>query len=236
MNENWYAFVNEVTYGPYSFDIMVEMTKTRQLMPDTLVYHASLTQWVYASSVDGLFSTYTKPSKKKTKKKSTPKPKWLRLLTTSLMVLFMVSAIGYSIWKVGDITGFWQKQAIAKAAIAWQKEPDYEDNEKAIFQVLGAFSRHLESGDLLSALEYVNPDERSTVEAMIMENPERLPVFLNMLNTLEITFMNSDNDYFAVEQIAIVMAGIPSDEIPSTGTTTIMMVKIDDRWVVDQIR
>jgi hypothetical protein len=236
MNENWYAFVNAVTYGPYSFDIMIEMTKTGQLMPNTLVYHESLTQWVYASSVDGLFSTSASLSKKKIKKTFAPKPKWLRLLTTSLLVLFIVSVVGYGIWKVGDMTGFWQDRAIAKAATAWQKEPDYKDHEKAIFKALSAFSKHLESGDLPAALEYVNPDEINMIETMISENPERLPAFLEMLNNLDITFMNTDNDYFAVEQVAIVIAGIPSDDTPSSGTATIMMVKIDDRWVVDQIR
>lgn len=236
MNENWYAFVNTVTYGPYSFDIMIEMTKTGQLMPNTLVYHESLTQWVYASSVDGLYSTSAKLSKKKIKKISAPKPKWLRLMTTSLLVLFIVGVLGYGIWKVGDMTGFWQDQAIAKAATAWKKEPHYKEHEKAIYQVLDDFSKNLESGSLPAALEYVNPDERTTIEAMISENPQRLPAFIEMLNNLDITFMNTDNDYFAVEQVAIVMAGIPSDDTPSSGTATIMMVKIDDRWVVDQIR
>ncbi|PKM54863.1 MAG: hypothetical protein CVV00_06355 [Firmicutes bacterium HGW-Firmicutes-5] len=236
MNDNWYAFVNAVTYGPYSFDIMIEMTKTGQLMPNTLVYHASLTQWVYASSVDGLFSTSTKHSKKKIKKISAPKPKWLRLLTSGLMVLFIMGVVGYGIWKVGDITGYWQNRAIAKAATAWQKEPDYKDHEKAIFEVLDAFSTHLQSGDLTAALEYVNPDEKSNIETLISEHPDHLPAFIEMLDNLEITFMNSNNDYYAVEQVATVMAGIPSDEAPSTGTATIMMVKIDDRWVVDQIR
>jgi len=236
MNENWYAFVNTVTYGPYSFDIMIGMTKTGQLMPDTLVYHASLAQWVYASSVDGLFSTSTKRTKKKIKKTSAPKPKWLRLLTTSLQVLFIVGVVGYGIWKVGDMTGFWQDQAIAKATTAWKKEPHYKKHEKAIYQVLDDFSKNLKSDSLPAALEYVNPDERTTIEAMISENPERLPAFIEMLNNLDITFMNTDNDYFAVEQVAIVMAGIPSDDTPSSGTATIMMVKIDDRWVVDQIR
>ena len=236
MNENWYAFVNAVTYGPYSFDIMIEMTKTGQLMPDTLVYHESLARWVYASSVDGLFQTSSASSKKKPKKASAPRPKWLRLLSTSLMVLFIVGVVGYGIWKVGDITGFWQDRSIAKAANAWQKEPDYKNHEKEIFQVIGEFSKHLESGDLTAALEYVHPDEKNTLEMMISENPERLPAFLEMLNHLEITFMNADNDYYAVEQMAIVMAGTPSEEVPSTGTATITMVKIDGRWVVDQIR
>jgi len=54
MNSNWYIFADNQNYGPFTFTELQNMIHTRQILPETMLYHADLGQWTQALSINGL--------------------------------------------------------------------------------------------------------------------------------------------------------------------------------------
>ncbi len=54
MESNWYIEADGQTYGPYTWEQMHTMTLTGQIIPESMIYHEELGDWVKASTIKEL--------------------------------------------------------------------------------------------------------------------------------------------------------------------------------------
>ncbi len=54
METNWYVKVNEQTYGPYTWEQMLDMKKTNNINAFSIIYHEEIGDWVKANTIKEL--------------------------------------------------------------------------------------------------------------------------------------------------------------------------------------
>lgn len=168
----------------------------------------------------------------KTKKR---KPLWAKLVIAGLISAVILVPAGYGVWKAGEITGFWNNRALAKASAEWKKQPDIKTEEREIFLVLEIMKLSLASGDIDTAMSQVHPLAKDDILVLFTDYKDKIPDFTNALENLELLYLSEDPGYFAEDRVAKVMAGTPSDTEPVTGISYIFLVKTENGWVVEKI-
>jgi hypothetical protein len=152
------------------------------------------------------------------------------------VAIIFLTAVGFGIWKAGDVTGIWNDRALKKASSAWAKQSDYKTEEKAINGTLDGLADALTAGDISKSLTYFHDDVQKEYTALLNENASRLGELADIVRSHQITFLSTTTEYYDESRSATLTAGISQSTSPSPGVVHIVMVKTENGWVVYTLR
>lgn len=170
------------------------------------------------------------PEKKK-------KPLWL-LITVPIVVLALVStALVFGIYRLLDSSGYLDERALRNASRQWQNQEDFRDEKEEIMESVAKLATALKNQDIPATLDCFYPDSRDEMEAIFVENREKMPVLAQILETAEISYLSEQTGYYEELRMARVCAGTPSEENPSQGVASLTLVKTEEEgWVVEKLQ
>ena len=169
--------------------------------------------------------------------------RWVKLVVIAVIAVLFFGLIGAGVWKAGEMTGLWHNRAVDKAFNEWTKQKDLKQEEKAIFTILAAMQDELEAGDMQGAMEYVHPDCRTALMNKIMSHQDKISLLISMMDTYRLTYLSTDEGNYEAQRMALVQIGMPSQAAGTTvvgagaetGTHTVILVRTEDGWVVEDI-
>lgn len=176
---------------------------------------------------------------KKQKKIKKPKPKWIRITIPVVISILLLSLLGLGVYKAGEATGLWQKKAINRAFNSWKNQKNFKEEEKALLETIKKMQADLKTNNLGGALVYVHPDEKEKFKTIFINNPDKIPVIVTLMDSPTITYLSTDSGNYEALRVAIVQIGTPtpgaSSELPDTGIAVISLVKTEDGWLIDDL-
>jgi hypothetical protein len=163
----------------------------------------------------------------------TPARRIFRIAGLACLALVVAAAI----WYAGKTTGFWDKLALDRESTAWQRQPDFKAEQKAVTVCLNSLAQKLEQGDIDGALTYVDANETDYFRQLFTDNADSLPALIYGLKNIEVSFLSSSDGGYMAARMAQVTAKLPEASGNSGGNNSfvIKLVKLDDGWVVESL-
>jgi hypothetical protein len=253
---NWYILRHNIQYGPYTTQQMMSMDALGQLYAGDFIQNASTQQTLSLQQAraqwhstpipqQGAFYPYPNPVLSKAQQKAQYKaqkrnakkrlPKWARLVVTGIICLGVVTVLGLAVWKIGDITGYWRDNALKNASSEWKKQEGFGSEEKAIRLCLKGFADALEQNDLATAMTFVYADDQQAIQELLTAQSAKIPVLLDALKTVEITYLSTEDGNYEALRMATVTVGKKTTSSGSSAGFTIVLVKTENGWVVSSL-
>lgn len=173
------------------------------------------------------------PGKARRIKQKKPMTPARRIVRISIGVIILL-LIGTGIWYAGSTTGIWNNMALANAAEAWKKQPDYKQEAEAVKECLNALADALDGGNIEEALTYIDADKADQYRQLFYENESNLSNLVYALKNNEITFLSTAGEGYDAQRMATVKGKLPDTYSTASDQTGIIitMIKLDSGWVV----
>jgi len=260
---NWYILRNNLQYGPYTTEQMLSMESQGQLYTNDGIVDGTTQQSLSLAQAQQQWHSFQTPgpgaynpgaynanpnpaqgmqyansnpmSTKKRRKQKRILPKWAKRVRLGVACLVVALVLGFGVWKAGEVTGYWRERELANASSEWKKQAGFSKEESDIKACLTSFSDALEKKDLATAMTFVYAEEQQKIQDLLIKEDAKIPVLVEALKTMEISYLSTDSGNYAALRMATVTVGKIKTSSGTSSGFTIVMVKTEKGWVVSSL-
>ena len=225
---------NGERFGPYTWSEITAFVKTRQIVPDDLLWGPGFEQWTAAGLVPGLFPPIpAEASPPPIPASAVPR----RPLRTTILVVAPIMLLGLVLLVVatlhdgsggGDAEEDIQAELLGLDDDDWQHYPDLRAERKKIEHSLEEFQHALRDGDVDGAAAWIAEDRRNAYAALFANRPEAMASFADLLDTCEMTSFGPPGDPTADFRLRVAEYTVTVDGFDFY----IRLAKMDDTWLL----